>query len=300
MKNKFFLTFLLFFISCTQKNNQSEYHPFFTSQRPAANKQTEYVFGIHPLHNPQRMFEIFNPIMDILSREIPNSKFTLEASRDYTDFNHKLENRKFHFTLPNPYQTIKGIKHGYHVFAKMGDDDNFRGIVLVRKDSHIKSILDLKGKKVGFPAPTALAASMMPQLYMQLHGLNVKKDIEVVYVGSQESSILSVYNKDVAASATWPPPWKSLATERPELLKELTILFQTDKFINNSVMARNDIDDKIIQTVKKILLQLPETLEGQQILKKMELSKFETASDENYQQVEKFIKIFKSKIGEVE
>ncbi|MEZ4694041.1 MAG: PhnD/SsuA/transferrin family substrate-binding protein [Aliarcobacter sp.] len=49
------------------------------------------------------------------------------------------------------------------VFAKMGDDENFRGIFLVRKDSGIKNFEDLKGKKISYPAPTALAATILPQ-----------------------------------------------------------------------------------------------------------------------------------------
>ncbi len=40
----------------------------------------------------------------------------------------------------------------------MSDDNNFRGIILVRKDSGIKKLTDLKGKAESFPTPTALAA----------------------------------------------------------------------------------------------------------------------------------------------
>ncbi len=75
----------------------------------------------------------------------------------------------------------------------MGDDENFRGIIIVRKDSHFNQVRDLKGKAVSFPASTALAATMMPQYYMQTHGLDVTKDIDIRYVGSQESSIMSVF-----------------------------------------------------------------------------------------------------------
>jgi len=70
----------------------------------------------------------------------------------------------------------------------MGDDENFRGIILVRKDSAIENVADLKGKAVSYPAPTALAAAMMPQYYLQTHGLDVMNDLDNRYVGSQASS----------------------------------------------------------------------------------------------------------------
>lgn len=88
----------------------------------------------------------------------------------------------------------------------MGDDDNFRGIILVRKDSGIKSVKDLVGKNISYPAPTALAATMMPQWYLHIHGINIHTDITNSYVGSQESSIMNVFLGKSAAGATWPPP----------------------------------------------------------------------------------------------
>ena len=82
--------------------------------------------------------------MAYLSKNIEGVSFKLEASRNYASFDKKLYARKFHFALPNPFQTINAIGKGYKVFGKMGDDHNFRGIILVRKDSGIKKVLDLK------------------------------------------------------------------------------------------------------------------------------------------------------------
>ena len=97
----------------------------------------------------------------------------------------------------------------------MGNDEMFRGIILVRKDSGIRKVTDLKGKKVSYPAPTALAATMMPQYYLHTHGIDVNRDIENLYVGSQESSIMNVLRGHVAAGATWSVPWKIFQQENP-------------------------------------------------------------------------------------
>jgi phosphonate transport system substrate-binding protein len=132
-------------------------------------------------------------------------------------YDKKLYDRQFHFALPNPFQTVNSVKHAYIVFAKMSDDENFLGIFLVRKDSHVKTAADLKGHAVSFPAPTALAATMLPQYYLQQEGLDVMNDIDVRYVGSQESSIMNVMLGETIAGATWPPPWIAMSKERPEL-----------------------------------------------------------------------------------
>ena len=222
--------------------------------------------------------------------------FKIEASRNYAAYDEKLYSRKFHFGLPNPFQTVNSLKHGYNVFAKMSDDENFRGIFLVRKDSKIKKVTDLKGHAVSFPAPTALAATMMPQYYLQQHGLNVMKDIDIKYVGSQESSIMNVMLGNTKAGATWPPPWRALSKERPELAKELKVVWQTPPLPNNGLVVRDNVDKNIVRKVKQLLLSLHQHKQGKKWLQKMELSKFESASNDTYKPVVAFLKRFDKEV----
>ncbi len=127
---------LLILLSACQQTDEESQYPTFSPHPPVS--ISEYIVGVHPLHNPQRLFEIFGPLMKYLSENVPGTRFKLEASRNYAAFDEKLYSHKFHFTLPNPFQTINAIDKGYTVFAEMGDDQNFRGIILVRKDSSIQ------------------------------------------------------------------------------------------------------------------------------------------------------------------
>ena len=288
---------LIFLIVQCPSASESEYEPQF-SDNSSTGKHT-YVFGIHPLHNPARLHETFGPLADLLSENIPEANFRIEASRNYSAFDKKLYAGKFDFTLPNPYQTVLALKKGYRVFGKMGDDFNFRGIIVARKDSKIRIPSDLKGHAVSFPAPTALAATMLPQFYLQTHGLNVMKDIQIKYVGSQESSIMNVYYKTTTAGATWPPPWKALLKEKPELAKEMKVLWQTDPLPSNSLMARNDIPEDLIEKVSQVIFNLHKNERGRKILEKMELSKFEPASESTYLPVKIFIQEFSTTVRPV-
>lgn len=292
---KIFYTLLLtltVLTSCDDHHNRTQdYTPEYSNHSIVQSEQ-EYILGVHPLHNPKRLHEIFSPIADYLSENIPGAKFKIEASRNYAAYDSKLYAKKFHFALPNPFQTVNSFKHGYSVFGKMGDDENFRGIILVRNDSGIKKVTDLKGKAVSFPAPTALAATMMPQYYLQTNGLDVMKDIDIRYVGSQESSIMNVMLGDTAAGATWLPPWRALAKERPDLEKELKVIWRTSPLPNNSLIVRDDVDGNITEQVKRLLLSLHEQADGQKWLKKMELSRFEQATNKTYDPVTEFLTRF--------
>lgn len=255
-----------------------------------------YRFGIHPLHNPNRLHEIFGPVMDYLNEHIEGVQFRVEASRNYAAYDEKLLAGEFEFSLPNPYQTITAVEHGYHVFGKMGDDHNFRGIILVRKDSGIDEVEDLRGKAVSYPAPTALAATMMPQYYLNTHGLDVMRDVDNRYVGSQESSIMNVYLGDTSAGATWPPPWIALSKERPQLAEELEIKWETDPLPNNGLVVRKDIPQDQVDKVAALLFDLHNHEEGQKILARMGLSRFEAADNSTYAPVREFLELFSKQI----
>lgn len=287
------ILFLILFSACQQVDEEN-HAPTFTTESP--HSTTEYIVGIHPLHNPQHLFTVFGPLMDYLSENIPEARFKLEASRNYAAFDQKLYAKKFHFALPNPFQTINAIDKGYSVVAKMGDDENFRGIILVRKDSNIQQVTDLKGKAVSYPAPTALAATMMPQCFMQSHGVDVLDDLDNKYVGSQESSIMNVFLGHVSAGATWPPPWHAFCKNRPEVAEQLEVKWQTDSLPNNGFVVLPDVKKEVVKQVQQLLVNLHNTSEGSQILKSMELSQFEIATNASYALVRDFVARFSREV----
>jgi phosphonate transport system substrate-binding protein len=267
------------------------YQPTFSNTPPEIT-ETVYLFGVHPLHNPQHLYKVFGPLMDYLSEQIGGVRFKLEASRNYATYDEKLYAGKFHFSLPNPYQTVNAIDKGYRVFAKMGDDENFRGIILVRRHSGIRLVSDLMGKAVSYPAPTALAATMMPQYYLQTHGVDVMQELDNRYVGSQESSVMNVYLKQTSAAATWPPPWLALTKQRPELKQQLKVIWETEHLINNGLVVLPVVPDHIVEQVHDLIVNLHTHDLGRQILLPMELSRFESANNETYQLVRDFIDNF--------
>jgi len=288
---------LLFIFSGCQKDDKDSYNPSY-SDAPKKTMKT-YLFGIHPLHNPKRLFEIYQPLIDYINSRLRNVELKLEASRNYAAYDKKLFSGYFDYSLPNPYQTVESIKYGYTVFGKMGDDENFRGIILVRKDSNIKSVDDLKGKTVSYPAATALAATIMPQYFLHIHGLNISEDIINSYVGSQESSIMNVYLKKSIAASTWPPPWNAFIKERPEIAKEVEIKWTTKPLLNNGLVVKKGIPKELTTQISNILFNLHTSSIGKKLLEPMELTKFEEANNQTYSKVIDFLLIFEKDVRKI-
>lgn len=267
---------------------------------PPAERKPVYRLAIHPLYNPTKLAETYLPLVELLNQRISGVQFELEASRDYQMYERKLRARQPELLLPNPWQTLQAIKVGYNVIAMAGDAADFKGIFIVRKDSPIKTPADLKGKVVSYPSPTALAACIMPQMYLQHRGVDVMRDINNRYVGSQESSIMNVFLGQSSAGATWPPPWRVFQQDHPQEAAQLQVIWETPSLVNNSLMVRNDIPAPIRDQVQAILLNLKQTPEGQAILARMQSGEFHPANNASYDVVRDYITRFEREIRPVE
>lgn len=280
------------------KSEDGDYQPSLSPRN--SQTKTEYVVGIHPLHNPQKLMDLYGPIVDYMNSRMAPVRFRLEASRNYEEFERKLYGGHFALAMPNPYQTVLCREHGYRVFGKMGDDELFRGIILVRKDAAIRDVADLKGKAVSYPAASALAATMMPQYYLHTHGIDVNKDIENRYVGSQESSIENVLRGHVAAGATWPVPWKLYTAEHPESARQLEVKWQTEPLPNNGWVVRSDVPQPVAEKFAQLLFGLHNSPDGRALLAQLPISRFESANDETYRPVREFLAAFSKAVRAIE
>lgn len=86
--------FLFIFIYGCQKKDVSEYEPQY-SDNPPLHKKTVYMFGVHPLHNPKLLFEVYQPMLNYINARLKNSKLRLEASRNYGAYEKKTFFRLF-------------------------------------------------------------------------------------------------------------------------------------------------------------------------------------------------------------
>jgi len=289
---------LVLFVAGCGRDDEMDYSPQFTD---AAQGGAEVcLFGVHPLHNPHHLFKVYQPLVDYLNRHGDGTRFRLEASRNYDAFEQKLFDRHFAFALPNPYQTVMSLRHGYRVFGKMANDEDFRGIILVRRDSAIASVADLRGKAISYPAETAVAATLMPQWFLHSHGLETSTDVDSRYVGSQESAIMNVYLGITAAGATWPPPWRAFVRDHPEVAAALEVRWQTGSLPNNGLVVRDDVPEALARRVAGLLFGLQDTEEGRAILAAMELGRFEPADDTTYQPVSAFLARFSHEVRPLE
>lgn len=256
-----------------------------------------YTFAVHPLHNPKLLFSGYQPLINHINRHVEGFQLKLVASRDYAAFERRLYAGDYEVALPNPLQTLRCLRAGYEVVGKMADDERFQGIIITRKDSNILFVEDLEDRPLSFPAPTALAATLMPKYFLKSRGLVVREDL-IHYVGSQESAIMNVYLGKTDAAGTWPLPWESLLLRRPEIAESLKVQWRTEPLINNALVMRKNMPPAHRDAILRVLFTLQDSPEGRKILQNIQLSRFEPSSDKDYQRVADFLQDYEALFGE--
>lgn len=292
-------SFCALLVAACSPAGTAPYEPHYAKEGPAGDHGVEYLFAVHPLHNPRRLFEVYQPLVELINETAARDfRVKLETSRDYAAFEAKLASGKFQFAIPNPYQTLESEAHGYRIVAKMGNDERFRGIFIVRRDSLLRSVTDLAGAPISFPAPTALAAAMMPRMFLHQHGL-ASRGIDARYVGSQESAIMNVLLGKTVAAGTWPPPWEALLRRRPELARQLEVRWETPPLVNNGFVVRKDVPAAHVSLIERVVLSLHESARGRAILAAMEIDRFESADTRTFEPVRRFITDYERAFGQL-
>jgi len=273
------------------------YRPGFGAAPPGTPR--ELAFGIAPFNNPRRLYAIYGPLVARLNTHLRDTGVILvfEASRNHADFVRKLDAGHFAFALPNPYQTLHAIAHGYRVFGKMGADDTFTGSIVVRRDSAIREVPQLRGRAVAFPSPIALAATLMPQAFMARHGLDPLGGIKARYVGSMESSLMNLHLGNVDAACVWTPQWHAFAENHPKIAGTLRVQWVTRPLIDNGLVVREDVPEALVARVARALFGLQDSAAGRALLARIPLNRFEPADDATYAVVRRFLADYQREVG---
>lgn len=166
---------------------------------------------------------------------------------------------------------------GYRAFAK-AKDKQIKGIIVVRRDSAIKDIVELHGSQLAFPAPAAFAASVLPRAHFSGEGI----EIEPRYVSSHDSVYISV------ARGLYPAGGgivRTLDSISPDIRRQLRILWTTRPFTSHALAAHPRVDDDQIAVVREALFSLAHSEPGRSYLRALSWSGVEAAEDSRWNDV---------------
>jgi len=162
--------------------------------QPIAYAET-LVLGVYPYLNISEVLQRFDPLANYLSSAL-NLPVEISVSHDYAE-HIELVGKDFldiAYLGPVSYVTILE-KYKPKVLLgriEVNGSINYRGAIIIRKNSPIQSLIDLKGKTFAFGDPKSTMSHIVPH-YMLLNAGVEDKDLAAYkFLGNHESVALSV------------------------------------------------------------------------------------------------------------
>lgn len=234
-----------------------------------------YTVGVVPQFDIRRIHAIWRPILNELESRT-GYHFVLRGSATIPAFEKEFSAGAFDFAYMNPYHITIASRDQEYIPLVKDVGRKLYGIIVVRKDSPIKSVTDLEGKTIAFPAPNALGATLLSR-----SELIDKYMVSVVpkYVQTHSSVYLNVALNEAAAGGG---VQKTFAQQKREISGALRVLYRTQEVSPHPFAAHNRIPGSVRKKVLDAMLEIGKTKKGKTMLVKVPIKKVGPAVMSDY------------------
>src|SRR5712692_3098723 len=228
----------------------------------------ELKFGFTPVLSEPEMRTEFEPLMNYLSDSL-GQKVTLYIAKDYGDLRTQMENGSVDVGSFSPFAYVDAARGGkIRIIAQsiLEGSATYRGIIVARKDSGLKSIADLKGKRFAFVDPKSASGYVYPRAMMIGKGINPETLFkETIFAGSHDKVIAAVLDGRVDAGAVYDGAL-GVAKRSTVSVDGLLTLASSDPIPHDAIAVRIGLDEKLAKRIQFALINLDKSEAGRRVI----------------------------------
>ena len=259
--------------------------------------------GFVPLKNSEQLVEDVKPIADYLSQKMGVKVEAFTAS-NYIGVVEGIGSGSVDFGIIPPFSAVLAQKQSSAkpLLTSKGKSgkSGYTAELYVRKDSGIKSLQDVKGKKVAFVDPSSSSGYIYPGAMLVKAGINLDKDISYQFSGGHDKSLQLLLNKDVDVIATFDGVEERYGKEFPAALTDIEKLASSDTIPGIMVTASSKMDKELQDKLKQALLDMDKDPKMKELFTKMfSITGFEEVDQTAYNKVEETAKVMNVDLDKV-
>ncbi len=250
----------------------------------------ELNIGLIPEQNVFKQFKRYEPLGKYIEKKTGNKiKFTI-LSR-YGNIIDSFHRKKMDGAFWGSFTGAMAIKKlGIQPIARpvnLDGTSTYHGYIMVLKDSGIKNISDMKGKKVALVEKATTAGYVFPMAYFKENGI---KDIdkyfsEYYFTGSHDAAIHALLNKKVDIACAKNTIYEILAREDPGIKDKIVIIARSPDVPSNGLGLRKELAYGVKEEFKQALLDMHMNPEGKLVLEKFGVRSFIETGEDDYSPV---------------
>jgi phosphonate transport system substrate-binding protein len=139
-------------------------------------------------------------------------------------------------------------------FAIKGNKDGprlYRQVVVVKKESAIKTLADLKGRKVAHTAPSSNSGHLAPLALFPKEGVTPGKDYTILFSGKHDQSLAGVLKGDYEAAPITSDIYDRWIMRGQMKADDTRIIYRSGTFPTSSFAYAHDLTPVLAEKIKK-------------------------------------------------
>lgn len=215
------------------------------------------VFSYTPVEDPSVYENVFTEFMAYLSTKT-GKKVKWFGADSYAAQVEAMRSGRLHVAGISTGPTVFGVNlAGYVPVAIMGKADGrfgYRLQLITHKDSNIKKVSDLKGRKIAHVTPSSNSGNQAPRALFKAMGVTPDKDYKVNYSGKHDNSIMGVANKDYDAAPVASSVLDRMVTKGVVNKSDLRIIWQSKFFPTTSYGFAHNLTPDLQKKIREAFL----------------------------------------------
>jgi phosphonate transport system substrate-binding protein len=213
-----------------------------------AGEGRSFTFAVVPQFTAAELHRDWQPLLQCL-QEMTGIELKLRLSRSIPEFEQDFQRGIPDFAFVNPYHAVMAKRsQGYLPLVR--DSKPLTGILVVRREDPLKTVRELDGRELAFPAPNAFGAS----LYLRaLLAEEFKINVTPRYVKTHSNVYRHVIMGDAAAGGGVN---NTLNHESAEVRGHLRVLYESPGVASHPVVAHARVPESVRKAVTEAILRL--------------------------------------------
>jgi len=240
----------------------------------------DYKLSMLPRYSIDEINARIVPLAEYLSNKT-GLKIVPTLTSTFDQYTKQLSSGTIDIGFENPYIYVLASKaHEVVAMAIKGTDrDKFRGFIITSSNSPLRTLEELRGKKISIVGYASAGGYLSQKLTMLEHGIDIEKEctLEEAPENKQENVIFSVYTGDVDAGFVRESALHKASAFVPA--SALTVMEGTAWLPNWALSVSKDMpqEDKAKITQAIVALQ-----DGTPALEALKIKEFRVAHDSEY------------------
>jgi phosphonate transport system substrate-binding protein len=251
---------------CT-KNIFSEHQSVLDSAVNSKNHLSTLKIGVLPTQNRTEQERMIQPLDEYLEKSL-RRQVVFQIANNYQEAVDWLVQGKLDIAYLGPVTYLEAIEKGAKVELLVAPIDKhtgqpwYRSCIVVKADSPIKTIADLKGKRVAFVDKSSTSGYLMAAASLKKLKINPNQDFaQVVFAGSHSKSMKALEDGIVDAAITNFSSYLKHQKKGKLTPQNSRVIWESAPIPHSPIVISQKLSPELILQLKRAFISSPDGIE---------------------------------------